>query len=367
MQHNAPRTRHRARRHAGLGLALALAGVSGQADAGWLEGAQYELGHGLQLPALDFTLSGYTSLVARNLTGQDASLDLRDLSLFAIWQPTPRWQVFSEIEVEHLFVVDDRGPTGGDIEVAVERLYVDYALTPAATARVGRYLTPFGRWNQVHADPLVWTVSRPLVTQLPLPDHGSGAALLGNLALGANTLDWTVFVDDSEDFDPKYGDADFEDFEGLSAPGLTNNFHRAAGGQLRYHCLGDRAEIATSYAALELADTPGTLHAIGIDGLVRWRRLELSGEAAWRDNDGLGAGDDWGAFAQAVVRLAGDVYGITRGEYYRSGLGDREARRTTLGLGWRPLPPLNFKLEYSDGNDRQLTPDGVQMSFSMLF
>lgn len=365
MPHDATHPRAKARRPACLALALAL--LSGQAGAAWLEGARYELGRGLQVPALDFTLSGYTSLVARNLAGEDASLDLRDLSLFAIWQPSPRWQLFSEIEAEHLVVVDDRGATASDIEVAVERLYVDYALTPALTARAGRYLTPFGRWNQVHADPLVWTVSRPLVTQLTIPDHGSGAALLGTVALGANTLDWTVFADDSEDFDPKYGDADFEDFEDLSAPGLTNNFHRAAGGQLRYHCLDDRAEIAASYAALQLADTPGTLHAIGLDGLLRWRRLELSGEAAWRDNDGLGAGDDWGFFAQAVVRLVGDVYGITRGEYYRSGLSDRAARRTTLGLGWRPLPPLNFKLEYSDGDDRQLTPDGVQMSFSMLF
>ena len=367
MQHTAQRHRDYARRHACLGLALALASGSGQACADWFEGTHYDLGRGLQVPALDFTLSGYTSLVARNLAGEDASLDLRDLSLFAIWQPTPRWQVFSEFEVEHLLVIDDRGATGSDIEVAVERLYVDYAMTPAATVRAGRYLTPFGRWNQVHADPLVWTVSRPLVTQLAIPDHGSGAALLGSLALGANTLDWTVFVDDSDHFDPKYGDADFEDFEALSAPGLTNNFHRAAGGQLRYHFLGDRAEIATSYAALELADMPGTLHAIGVDGLLRWRRLEFSGEAAWRDNDQLGAGDDWGAFAQAVVRLAGDVYGITRGEYYQSGIVERGARRMTLGLGWRPLPPLNVKLEYSDGNDRQLTPDGVQVSFSMLF
>lgn len=356
------------RKHFFFAIALAAIALPALATAaGPLAGATYTLGRGLTLPAWDFTLSGYTSLVARNPEHADASLDLRDLSFFAIWRPAPRWQLFTEFEVEHLLVLDDTGLQQDDIELAVERLYVDYALTPGATVRVGRYLTPFGRWNQIHADPLVWTVSRPLVTQLAIPDHGSGGAVLGSRMLGAGALDWIAWFDDSEDFDPKYGDADFEDFEDLSAPGLTNNFHRAAGGQLRWHLLEDRAELAASYAGFEFADSGELVHAVGIDGLLRWRRLELSGEAAWRDNGALGNGDDWGAFTQVVVRLVGQVYGISRGEYYRSGLLDRATSRVTLGLGWRPLPPLNFKLEYGAGDDRELTPDGVQLSFSMLF
>jgi hypothetical protein len=330
------------------------------AAAGPLSGAGYTLGRGLRLPALDFTLSGYTSLVARNPENEDARLDLRDLSLFGIWEPGPRWRFFTELEVEHLLLLDDAGLRQDDIELEVERVYVDYAATPGATLRVGRYLTPFGRWNQLHADPLVWTVSRPLVTQLAIPDHAGGVALLGTRAAGSRTLDWTAWVDDSADFDPKYGDADFEDLETTGTAGLTNNFHRGAGGQLRWHLLDDRAEIAASYAGFEFARTGELMHAVGVDGLLRWRRLEVSGEAAWRDNGDAGSGDDWGAFAQVVVRLVGQVYGIARGEHYRSGLLDRAASRTTLGLGWRPLPPLNLKLEYGASDDRRLSPDGVQ-------
>ncbi len=346
-----------------VAVVAALLGT-GPAQADPLAGAHYELGRGLQLPAMNLIFSGYSALRASHVEGQDARLDLRDFSLFTIWQPSPRWQAFSEIEIENLFVVDGRGLNASDIEIAVERLYLDYAVKDTLTLRAGRYLTPFGRWNQVHADPLVWTVSRPLVTQLAIPDHGTGAALMGTLNLGADSLDYTLYADDSVDFDPVNGDADFEDF---NAAGLSNDFRRAGGAQLRYHFFGERAELAASYASYEFTGIAGHLQAAGLDGLLRWHRLELSGEFAWRDNGRRFEHNDWGGFTQAVVRLVGQLHGIGRLEHYRSGILEREASRATLGLSWRPLPPLNFKLEYSASTARQLAPDGVQMSFSMLF
>lgn len=358
----APRPRLSARA-AALAFAL-LAGSTVPAHAGPFEGARYDFGRGLQLPALNLTFAGYAALRAQNLQQADARLDLRDFSVFTIWQPSPRWQFFSEIEAEHLVIVDDRGVTGSDTEVDVERMYLDYMASADLTLRVGRYLTPFGRWNQIHAEPLVWTVTRPLVTQLAIPDHGSGAALLGTLALGANSLDYIVYADDSADFDPVNGEADFED---VVAPGLSNDFRHAGGGQLRYHFFDDRAELAASVATFDMTRHPGRQVAIGVDGLLRWRRLELSGEFAFRDNGDRIEDDDAGGFAQAVVRLAGQVYAIGRAEHYHSGILDRDAFRATLGLSWRPLPPLNLKLEYSAGDEPMLVPDGVQMSFSTLF
>lgn len=347
--------------------AVALAGAllaATLAAASPLDDAHYELGRGLQLPALDLHFAGYGALRAQHLQQADARLDLRDLSLFVIWQPTPRWQLFSEIEAEHTFIVDDRGVTAGDLEVDVERLYVDFTATAALTLRVGRYLSPFGRWNLIHAEPLVWTTTRPLVTQLAIPDHASGVAALLSVPLGDDTLDYTIYADDSADFDPVNGEADFED---VVAPGLSNDFRHAGGGQLRYHFLDDRAELAASVAAFDLTEHRGTMIAFGIDGLLRWKRLEVAGEFAFRDNGDAAADDDYGAYAQAVLRLAGQVYGIGRAEQYHSGLLDRDAFRATLGLSWRPLPPLNLKLEYSAGDDPLLVPDGVQMSFSTLF
>ncbi len=188
--------------------------------------------------------------------------------------------------------------------------------------------------------------------------------MLGTLQMGDDTLDYTLFADDGADLDPVNGEADFED---VVAPGLSNDFRHAGGGQLRYHFLDDRAELAASIAAFDMTAQRGMQVAFGVDGLLRWQRLELSGEFAFRDNGGAGDDDDFGGFAQAVVRLVGQVHGIGRAEHYHSGLLDRDAFRATLGLSWRPLPPLNLKLEYSAGDDPLLVPDGVQMSVSTLF
>lgn len=346
-----------------LGMAVASAPAAA-ADTGPLAGMQYEPGGGLRLPALDLTFAGYMAMRAHNLQQADARLDLRDVSLFVIWQPSSRWQLFSEIEAEHLLVVDDRGATTGDIEVDVERVYVDFTAAANLTLRAGRYLTPFGRWNQIHAEPLVWTTTRPLVTQLAIPDHGSGAAVLGSFALGDDSVDYTVYADDGADLDPVNGEADFED---VVVRGLSNDFRHAGGAQIRYHLLDDRAELAASVATFDMTRHRGRMTAAGLDGLLRWRRLELSAEFAFRDNGSHYTDDDVGGYAQAALRLVGQLHGIARAEHYHSGLLDRDASRATLGLSWRPLPPLNLKIEYSAGDDPQLVPDGVQMSISTLF
>ncbi len=346
-----------------LWVGLLLASIVNPCTANPFADAQYEFGHGLTLPDINLTLSGYSSVRARNLENADARADWRDLSLFLRWQPATRWTLFSEIEMANALVLDERGLSTGDIEVEAERLYVDFAASRAATLRTGRFLTPFGRWNQVHADPLVWTVSRPLVTSLLIPDHGTGLALLQSFDAGDDSIDLQLFVDDSDDFDPVNGKADFEDFDGA---GLVNDFEYAGGGQVRYHLLEHRAEVALSYATYEFANVEGQAHALGIDGLLRWRRMELSFEAGYRHNAG-NASDDWGAFAQGAFPLREMVFAITRIEYYRSDRLAREAARATCGLAWRPLAPVNVKLEYHAGTDRQLAPDGIELSLSVLF
>lgn len=355
------------RRVAGT-CALVLAGAAGShsTQATLLDGTRYGLGRGLEIPALHLTFSGYSSLRARVLEGPLSSrFDLRDLSVFTRWQPSSRWHLFSEIEFENPFVVDDRGPTADDLEIAVERIYAEYAVNADWSMRAGRYLTPFGRWNLVHADPLVWTVSRPLVTALVIPDHGTGLALLASAELAGRTLATTLFVDDSDDLDPVNGDADFED---VDAPGvLVNDFEHGGGLQLRYNLLEDRAEIGVSYATFAFSGIEGQLHAIGVDGILRWRRFELSFETAYRDNSGRFSGDDWGGFVQAVVPLLADFYGIARGEVYRSGILDQDVTRHSWGLVYRPLPPVSVKFEYHDGNQRSLAPDGFEWSLSVLF
>lgn len=346
-------------------LALVLCGVQAVALAFEpLADAHYEFGRGLSLPAINLELRGYTTVHAEDLEGESANAQWHDLSLFAIWTPAPTWQLFTEIEGEELVADDHRGLNSGDAEVQVERLYLDHTASPYATLRAGRFLTPFGRWNQIHADPLVWTVTRPLATVIAIPDHASGLMVYGTVPLTRDSIEYSAYVDASNEIDPSHGHASFEDYH---LPGLSNDMDHAVGGQLRYHFLDERAQLGLSYASFAVERGHGYHHAVGIDGLYTWHRFELSSELVYRANVAQAGRNDWGGFVQLVAPLVAQLYGVGRIEYYSSGLLLQDARRGTVGLAWRPLPALSFKFEYHDGSDSSLLPDGIEFSCGVLF
>ena len=332
------------------------------AEVGTGEG--YRLGRGYRIPALNLTLSGYFSLRFRDLSTEDARLDLRGLSLFSSWAPSPGWLVFSELEIEDAFSVDDDGPNASNAELVLERLYADYAATPSMSLRVGKFLTPVGRWNRIHADPLVWSVSRPLVTVLPAASHATGVAAYGLVPMGADNIEYIVYLDDSELFDPRHGDASFED---MDVPGASNDFDYAAGMQIRYHFLNQRAELAFSYAGFKMAGLDQRKHLLGVDAYLSWRRFEFTSEAAYRYSEGRGEDDQWGAFVQGVAPLFGNLSVFTRYEIYRGNAISTDARKSVIGLAYRPRPPVTLKLEYGDGNSDRLMADGWQVSWAVLF
>ena len=170
-------------------MALGFAFALGPARAG----LPYELGQGYPLPWLGLTAGGYATLRAGNLEGEPAKAVVKDLSLFLHTDLGPRWHFFTELELGDPMAWSRDGLTTSYAEFDVERLYVDHNLTPGATLRLGKFLTPVGRWNLIHADPLVWSVFRPLTTSAAFARHASGISLLGTLPLADSSLDYQVY------------------------------------------------------------------------------------------------------------------------------------------------------------------------------
>ena len=142
----------------------------------------YKPGAGLRLGDTGLSLGGYSRVDLSRDEGGPARLAIEDLSLFTIWDPVPRFRVFSELEAEDAAHVDDHGRGGtSEHKFTLERLYGDVAFSDRVNLRVGKFLTPIGRWNLIHAAPLVWTTSRPLVTIVPFATHTTGVMLFGNL------------------------------------------------------------------------------------------------------------------------------------------------------------------------------------------
>ncbi len=85
------------------------------------------------------------------------NFDLHYLAVSLSGWATDRIQYFAEFELEH-------GGTGGN-NTFVEQAYLDYWLTRNLAVKVGGFLTPFNRFDELH-DPISnYTISRPQVAR----------------------------------------------------------------------------------------------------------------------------------------------------------------------------------------------------------
>jgi len=329
--------------------------------------APYQLGQGLHFPNQGLDVGGYLSLQYDNLRHQTPVFSVHDLSLFVNKRFGARWNVFTEMEVGDALKVTTEGHVSHSPEFDIERLYADYRVGPAVTLRFGKFLTPVGRWNMVHADPLVWTVSRPLTTTAAFARHATGAMMYGSVPAVGHDLDYWVFADDTAQLDPLQRKEAAFDTPGSTLT-MTNNFNRAVGGRLLYHFMRDRLSVGASYLHFEMKHPRQDKNLFGLDFYWKARYLELSGEAVYRAIKGSSESDERGGFIQAVVPIPHHLYLVGRHERYRATVLTANPTINTFGITYRPRPPISVKLEYRTGaNNEQVAPDGWLGSLAILF
>jgi hypothetical protein len=326
----------------------------------------YELGTGYPLPWLSLTAGGYVTLRGGKLEGERGGAVLKDLSLFLSTDLSPRWHFFTELEVGDALTWTSEGPSITDAEFDLERFYLDRNLTPRTTLRLGKFLTPVGRWNLIHAEPLVWSVFRPLTTSAAFARHTSGVSLLGSWAFADSTLDYQVYVDDAKALDP--GPAYEATFVDAALDQNPNNvFEQGAGLHLRYQVFGNNLQIGLSAARFTLSDQPGIKNLVGADFYYARDGIELTGEAVYRSSSGVDS-TEWGGLGQLVLPFGHGIYGILSAERFKAEGYSQSTDVGRLGIAYRPTPPVTFKIELQESQGvEQLAPDGWQLSLSVLF
>jgi len=342
----------------------ALADTAG--DGTWTH-APYRLGQGITYPYLGLNIGGYISVRYEDIKDRDWSIGARDLSLFFSENLSNRWQLFSELEIGQALDISPNSVSERDSEIDLERLYADYRATKEATFRFGKFLTPMGHWNQIHADPLVWTVDRPLTTAAAFARHATGAMVYGSFSALHNDWDYNLFIDESDLLDPaQQKELAFED----GGAGITphNAFERAAGGRVSYHFLNDSATIGASFLRYEMYDLQERKDLYGLDALWSVNRMEFSGEWIYRTSLGSLESSEHGGFVQAVLPLTEHLYFIGRQERYKAAVLAATATINSAGLTYRPHPAIAVKLEYRGGNHNELlAPTGWLGSLAVLF
>ena len=341
--------------------------VTGVLVAGNSMAAQpYHLGQGYPLPGLGLTAGGYASIHLSALDGEPTTLSVSELSLFLHGDPAPTWHFFTELELGDVLSVtkDQTSAFKGDFDV--ERLYLDHDLSARDRLRLGKFLTPIGRWNQIHADPLVWSVTRPLTTSAAFARHASGMELYGSRALGSGEMDYQFYADATTALDPTEAQEDtFPDV--AFQPNPASSFGHGLGLYLRYRNPDDSLQLGFSAARYTLMELPSAKQLLGMDVFYTRSGWELSGEAInRRDESGSGL-SDWGGYVQLAAPIADGMHLVATHERYRSALVGDKVEWTGIGLTYRPTSPWSFKIEYRNSHgDAGLMPDGMQFSISVL-
>lgn len=355
------------RRLAGGGAWLSLAALLLLSGAAWAE--PYELGQGYRLPFFGLTVGGYASVQFSDLEGEKTQATVQDLSLLIHAHPSADWHFFSEIEVSNPVTLRDGRLESGDLDLDIERLYVDHNLSARQTLRIGKFLTPVGRWNTIHADPLVWSASRPLTTSAAFARNATGFQLHGSLPLRSSSLEYQLYLDDSNDLDPSEGHE--KTFMDVSlVPNPPSAFRHGIGGHLRYRSFSfdDAWSVGLSAAHFQLRDLPGFRDLAGADFYYGRDGMELTGEAVYRSDDSPSGSSEYGGFVQWVAPIRHGFYAVITHEHYKSELYGDAVDSTCLGLTYRPVPPIAIKLEHRESTgEERLAPSGWLFSAAIMF
>ena len=313
----------------------------------------YRLGSGYSVGETGLRIGGYANTQIEAPRSASWNFDVSDLSLFLTWDNGSRLHFFSELEAGDALSAGNHQALGTqNVHFEFERFYLDTLVNNNLTVRFGKFLTPVGEWNLIHAAPLVWTTSRPVATENLFSPHASGLMLHGFVPVAGHQLEYSVYGDMSQSIDPHLS---------------QNPFENALGAHLRYF-FSDTLQIGATVADFVLRDVPSARYYLtGLDLAWSYKKFELSSEIVYRTSDHAAIAGTGQGFVQGVAPLSQRWFIVGRYEYFQQ-LQDKAGQVGLLGLAYRPLPPIVWKLEYRRGEHNELlAPDGLSASFAILF
>lgn len=285
-------------------------------------------------------------------------LSVSHLSAMLWWEPSPVWKLLAEVDSQDVVQLPahESGRDGDNSSpyVALERLYVEHRASDAFSLRAGKFLTPIGRWNQDHPDPLTWTTLRPLISQSAFPTNATGVMAFGSLPGELGGGDWQAFAS---------GGANWR-----SSP-RTDPFTRAAGVRVVLPVTSE-LQLGASASRFNQVDAhQDRRRLVGLDAVWTGRGSELSAEIIERRGpDGEPDDRERGWFVQAVLPLVPRLHAVMRIEAYRRAYTSDSTRTALVGVVWRSGRHLVFKAEWVRATPSNMgLAQGLLASMTALF
>ncbi len=319
----------------------------------------YTLGQGYNLGA--WNISGYTS-VAFGVPIQNkapAKIEIDDIALFGQANLHPYLNPFFEIEYAAQPIwIDGQGAFAQSGRFVVERLYNDMQLTEAWTFRLGKMLTPLTEWNQIHANPLVATVIRPLSSYVSFSNFISGVGLYYQ-----TELEWLpniqVYYQPWEELLPKSLDHSPIRYKNIS--GFNLQYGDEFSGRIAFAV--QHAELTTRKEQQTLFSLDGAYDFDDIKVSTQFFYATIAGSDITRQRN-----EEWGGYVQVHATINEQWSLVGRSEVFMQRAANKAHYNTVLGINYRPYSVIVWKLEYVLQRGAVLNlPEGVYGSLGTMF
>ena len=155
---------------------------------------------------------------------KNGTFDIHHFNVVSTFRLDDEWRVFSEVEWEHGPAIEGSGGSG---LIALERAWVEFRASRALQIRAGKFLPPFGIYNERHdATPTFLMTFLPAAiygkhgnttggSQRLYAKFGTGVQVLGSVAFGTWTGSYHVYVSNGRGVNP--GGTDDNRNKGLGA------------------------------------------------------------------------------------------------------------------------------------------------------
>jgi hypothetical protein len=351
-------------------------------------GRVFEIGAGNAVQgATQITLGGYTEFAYVDRGDKTAEFDQRRTVVELGAQISERLKLYMEVEYEHGAIIEGGEATGGELEL--EQAYLDYEINKALSFRAGMILVPIGRYNLYHEGFVNNFVDRPLVNRRIIGStwFEEGVGFHGQ----ALDKDWLGISYEAYLFNPgrAAGVSSGGGFRGIRNQGQAPTSEEKAGAaRVAFEparaakWFADYLEIGVSgylsgFDGFEGEDADGnelnlrdgSMYVTALDLTWEKKNFGFKGEMAFAHADS-GANstqrkqDGFGYYVEAYYKfwpkfLNKSPFGkdfrdpkllaTVRWEQVDLNLDSfdqRDMNRFTVGMGYRPVPNVLFKLDY---------------------
>jgi len=303
--------------------------------------------------AFDLPIHGYFNLnyADSNLTGVEQTFDQENFALLFDYELDEQFRFGAELLFRHGTEIDvDQTAVYGEGEVLVPEAYLDWKFSDAHILKFGKFLTPYGNWNIPLRSPAKYlSVWEPILIRRDLfPRMMTGIQYYGKTPAGNIDFLYNVYLGNGK---------------GWRAHSEDDNNNHGIGARLALLCpFGSSGTFEVGASGYYGQD--GTLNdenqdVFGVDAVLNVFPFELRGEYAESEyNFPLNVD-----YKQSAWYLQGSVNFLEKYDAYlrvdqentsASPFLIDDMKIITVGLNYKPIPVVAFKVEY-DQHDSDST------------